>query len=227
MSKIYLISTPIGNLEDITLRALKVLKEVDFVICEDTRQTLKLLNHFNLKKKLISYHQHSGRQRVRSIINKLEEGQSAALVSDAGTPGVADPGGRLLDEIYQRLGKKVRVFSVPGPSALTAAAAVSGLPCDQFYFLGFLPHKKGRQSLFKKISESKETVIFFESPFRLLKSLKSLSEVLAEKRKVVVCRELTKIHEEIIRGNIDYIKSYFEKNKEKVKGEFVVLVSGK
>jgi len=226
MNNLYIVSTPIGNLEDISKRALSVFKKVDFIICEDTRHTLKLLNHYEIKKPLVSYHQHSKIGKIDKIIKKLSYGQSAALVSDAGTPGIADPGGKLLEEIYNKLEDKVKVLTVPGSSALTAAVSVCGVPSDHFEFLGFLPHKKGRQKIFKKIVNSDHTVIFFESPYRILKTLKSLSEYLDKERKVVVCREMTKVHEEIVRGDINFIKNYFENNKDKVKGEFVVLISG-
>ncbi|MDZ7798584.1 MAG: 16S rRNA (cytidine(1402)-2'-O)-methyltransferase [Patescibacteria group bacterium] len=225
MTKLYIVSTPIGNLKDISRRALLVFKKVDFIICEDTRHTLKLLNYYDIKKPLVSYHQHSKIGKIDKIIEKLSSGQSAALVSDAGTPGIADPGGKLLEEIYNKLEDKVKVLTVPGSSALTAAVSISGLPSDHFEFLGFLPHKKGRQKLFKEIAQSDHTIIFFESPYRILKTLKSLSKYLDKKRKVVVAREMTKIHEEVIRGDIDYVYNYFENNKDKVKGEFVVLIA--
>ena len=224
---LYILGTPIGNLKDISQRALETLKEVNFIICEDTRHTLKLLNYYNIKKSLVSYHQHSKIKKVDSIIKRLISGESAALVSDAGTPGIADPGGRLVDEISAELAHQVEIRVIPGVSAVAAAASVSGLPCDKFLFLGFLPHKKGRETLFKRIAESKETVIFYESPHRILKTLESLEKVLGEKRRVVICRELTKIHEEVIGGNINEINSFFKKTPEKVRGEFVVLVGSK
>ena len=227
MANLYIVSTPIGNLKDITFRGIEGLKEADFIICEDKRETVKLLNHYEIRKPLISYHEHSKIQRVDEIIDLLRIGKSAALVCEAGTPGISDPGGRLISEVLMALGDKVKIIPIPGPSALAAAASVSGLPCDRFIFLGFLPHKKGRETLFKQIAENKETTIFYESPHRILKTLYSLAGVLEEKRKVVVGRELTKMFEEIKRGNINEIKSYFENNPEKVKGEFVVLIAGK
>ncbi|MFH1367356.1 MAG: 16S rRNA (cytidine(1402)-2'-O)-methyltransferase [Patescibacteria group bacterium] len=227
MSQLYIVATPIGHLKDMTFRGIEVLTEVDFIICEDKRETVKLLNHYEIRKTLVSYHEHSKIQRVDEIIDMLKMGKSAALVSCAGTPGISDPGGRLISEVLAVLGDKVKIIPIPGPCALAAAASVSGLPCDRFTFLGFLPHKKGRETLFKQISENKETTIFYESPHRIIKTLNSLSGVLDEKRKVVIGRELTKMFEEIIRGNINDIKSYFENNPDKVRGEFVVLVSGK
>lgn len=227
MSQLYIVATPIGHLKDLTFRALAVLKEADFIICEDKRETVKLLNHYEIRKPLVSYHEHSKIQRVDEIIDLLKIEKSAALVSEAGTPGLSDPGGRLISEVLAVLGDKVKIIPIPGPCALAAAASVSGLPCDRFTFLGFLPHKKGRETLFRQIAENKETTIFYESPHRILKTLNSLAGVLEEKRKVVIGRELTKMFEEIKRGNIIEIKSYFENNPDKVRGEFVVLVAGK
>lgn len=227
MPQLYIVATPIGHLKDITARALEVLKEADFIICEDKRETVKLLNHYEIRKPLISYHEHSKIQRVDEIIDILRQGKSAALVSCAGTPGISDPGGRLISEVLAALGDKVKIMPIPGPCALAAAASVSGLPCDRFTFLGFLPHKKGRETLFRQIAENKETTIFYESPHRIIKTLNSLALVLDEKRKVVIGRELTKMFEEIKRGNILEIKSDFENNPDKVKGEFVVLIGGK
>jgi 16S rRNA (cytidine1402-2'-O)-methyltransferase len=227
MSQLYIVATPIGHLKDITFRGIEILKDADFIICEDKRETVKLLNHYEILKPLISYHEHSKIQRVDEIIDMLKTGKSAALVSCAGTPGISDPGGRLISEVLAALGDNVKIIPIPGPCALAAAASVSGLPCDQFIFLGFLPHKKGRETLFRQIAENKETTIFYESPHRILKTLNSLAGVLDESRKVVVGRELTKMFEEIKRGNISEIKSYFENNPDKVRGEFALLVAGK
>jgi len=224
MKTLYIVGTPIGNLEDISLRALKVLKEVDFIICEDTRWTLKLLNHFEIKKPLVSYHQHSRLQKIDFIISELKN-KNAALVSDAGTPGISDPGGLLIREVVEKLGSSIKIAAIPGPSALAAAVSVSGLACDKFRFLGFLPHKKGRETLFKEIVDSKETIVFYESPHRILKTLESLEKVLDKQRKIAVGRELTKIYEEVVRGNAGEILNYFKNNPDKVKGEFVVLVA--
>ncbi len=224
MSKLYIIATPIGNLIDITLRALKVLKEVDVILCEDTRHTLQLLNHFEIKKKLISYHQHSKLSKIDQIIDMLDQGMNLALVSDAGTPAISDPGGVLVSEINKAMGDKVDIIPIPGVSALTALISVSGLPSDKFEFLGFIPHKKGRQTLFKKIAESKNTVYFYESPHRILKTLDSLLEVLDGDRQVVVGRELTKKFETIYRGNIKQVSEKIRIGE--VKGEFTVGISG-
>jgi len=225
MSLFYVVSTPIGNLEDITLRALRILKEVDFIICEDTRHTLKLLNHFDIKKSLISYHQHSKMKKIGHIIDLLKQGKNLALVSDAGTPAVSDPGGVLVKEVVSQLGSAVQVIPIPGVSALTALASVAGLPVDKFIFLGFLPHKKGRQKLFDFINESDKTVLFYESPHRVIKTLEALSESLNENRQVVVGRELTKKFETIYRGTA---KGVLEKlQNDEVRGEFAVIISAK
>jgi 16S rRNA (cytidine1402-2'-O)-methyltransferase len=225
MSKLYIVSTPIGNLEDITLRALRILKEVDFVICEDTRHTLQLLNHFQIKKPLISYHQHSRLQKIGWIIDLLKQDKNLALVSDAGTPGISDPGNVLVSKVVSELGDKVQVIPIPGACALTTLASVAGLPTDKFLFLGFLPNKKGRQSLFELIKNSEQTVIFYESPYRILKTLEALAAILEPARLLVIGRELTKMFETIYRGTAEQV---LEKVKVgQVKGEFVVLVVGK
>lgn len=225
MGTLYIIATPIGNLEDITLRALRILKEVDYILCEDTRHTLKLLNHFGIKKSLISYHQHSGLQRVNYIIELLGDSKQLALVTDAGTPGLSDPGGVLVSKVVEELGSSVQVVPVPGASALGSILSVAGLPTNRFTFLGFIPNKKGRQSIFKSINDSAHTVIFYESPHRILKTLEALVELLDEKRQVVVGRELTKKFETIYRGSMREVVASLKADE--VKGEFVVLVAGK
>ena len=224
MSKLYIVATPIGNLSDITLRAIETLKQVDLILCEDTRQTQKLLNHYEIKTPTLSYHQHSRLARVDKIISFLKNNKNLALVTDAGTPGISDPGGKLVSEVVTQLGSSVKIEPVPGPSALTVALSISGLPTDSFTFLGFLPTKKGRETLFKEISESKRTVIFYESPHRILKTLKSLNQHIPT-RQLVACRELTKIYESIYRGTADEVLEKLIKDK--VKGEFVVIIAGK
>jgi len=216
---LHIVATPIGNLEDITLRAIRVLGQVDLIACEDTRQTLKLLNHYKIKKPLVSYHQHSRLTKLDFIIGKLEQGQSVALVSDAGTPGISDPGFKLVDKALEQ---GIKVVPIPGACAMTALASSSGLPVDSFLFLGFVPHKKGREKMFKRIAESRETVVIYESPHRFLKTLKSLGEVLDSKRQIVVGRELTKMYEEIIRGSAQEVLEYF--SGKAVKGEICVVV---
>ncbi|MFA6098206.1 MAG: 16S rRNA (cytidine(1402)-2'-O)-methyltransferase [Patescibacteria group bacterium] len=225
MGTLYVVATPIGNLEDITLRALRALKEADFIICEDTRHTLQMLNHFEIKKTLISYHQHSQIQKIDYIISLLKNGKNLAMVSDAGTPALSDPGGVLVQEVFKSLGNEVKIVPIPGVSALTALISVAGLPTDKFTFLGFLPHKKGRQTLFKLIADSEQTVIFYESPHRIIKTLTALAESLPNERRVVVGRELTKKFETIYRGSAQEILKQLAEGESR--GEFVVLVEGK
>jgi len=229
MSKLYIVATPIGNLEDITLRAIRVLKEVDLVLCEDTRVTKKLLNKYDIDTPTMSYHAHSKITKAEKITNLLKEGKNLALVSDAGTPAISDPGVLLVKQVRDELKDEVQVLPIPGPSAVVSALSASGLPSSEFVFLGFLPHKKGRETLFKEIANSKRTVVFYESPHRILKALHSLTDHLGVKppseRRVVVARERTKIHEEIISGSPKEVEDFFKNNLEKVRGEFVVLVS--
>jgi len=221
MANLYIVATPIGNLEDISLRALRILKEVDLILCEDTRVTKKLLDRYQIKKPLLSYHQHSKLQKVDYIISLLKEGKNLALVSDSGTPGVSDPGNKLVEEVINRIGKKVKIIPIPGPSALTCAASVSGFPMEKFLFLGFLPKKKKRKKVLKEIVDSKYPIIFYESPYRIIKTLKELEEMNKE-LEVVVCRELTKKFEITYRGKIGGVIKEIEKDK--TKGEFVVIV---
>lgn len=224
MNKLYIVATPIGNLSDITLRALEVLKQVDLILCEDTRHTQKLLNHYNIKTPTLSYHQHSRLTKIEQIIKLLKTGKNLALVTDAGTPGISDPGGKLVSEVISQLSDSVNIVSIPGPSALTSSLSVSGLRTDSFTFLGFLPTKKGRETLFKEISESKRTVAFYESPHRILKTLESLNQHILV-REIVVCRELTKMFESIYRGTPSEVLEKLKRDK--IKGEFVVIVGGR
>jgi 16S rRNA (cytidine1402-2'-O)-methyltransferase len=227
MAKLYIVATPIGNLEDITLRALRILKEVDLILAEDTRITKRLLDKYDIETPILSYHSHSGLLKAKKILEFLEEGKDLALVSDAGTPTISDPGAVLISEARKKLGDKVEIFSVPGPSALTAALSVSGLPSSDFIFLGFLPHKKGRETLFKEIAGFKRTAVFYESPHRILKTLASLDKLLGDNKRIVISRELTKIYEETISGTAKELIKYFADNPKKVKGEFVVMVEGR
>lgn len=215
MGTLYIVATPIGNLEDITLRALRILKEVDLITCEDTRHTGILLSHFQIKKPLISYHQHSKIQKIETLVTELKSGKDIALVTDAGTPGISDPAGTLIAEALKC---KINIVPVPGPSALVALLSVVGQNTDRFLFLGFLPKKKGRQTLFKEISESKIPIIFFESPHRIQKTLQELEQLIGS-RQVVVGRELTKQFEEVYRGEIKEILP-----KIRAQGEFVVFI---
>lgn len=224
MSTLYVIGTPIGNLEDITLRALRILKEVDVILCEDTRTTNNLLKHYQITdKKLSAYNDQKSGISADKAITWLVEGLNLALVTDAGTPGISDPGSMLVKAIREKL-PEVKIESVPGPSALTSALSISGLLINDFVFLGFLPHKKGRETLFKEIASSERAMIFYESPHRILKTLESLKKFSPEK-KVTIAKELTKIHEEVISGTASESLEFFAKNKDKVRGEFVVIVS--
>ncbi|MDD5566776.1 MAG: 16S rRNA (cytidine(1402)-2'-O)-methyltransferase [Patescibacteria group bacterium] len=226
MGKLFVVATPIGNLEDVSPRAIRVLKEAAAIICEDTRVSQKLLSHFEIHRPLISYHHHSRLDRLDAIVERLRAGDTLALVSDAGTPGISDPGNVLIRYVVERL-PGIAIVAVPGPSALAAAASLSGLPTDNFLFLGFLPHKKGRVSLIKRISESEMTVIFYESPHRILKTLDQLKEILKPDRQTVIIRETTKVHEERIGETIEACWKYFQEHPDKVRGEFVVVVSGR
>ena len=241
MVTLYIIGTPIGNLKDITLRALEVLKEVDLILCEDTRVTKKLLEHYQIKKPLLNYHQHSRLKKVNYILELLKQGKNLALVSDAGTPGISDPGNLLVYEAIKRLVKEdrsssspfaaarvsdeVKIIPIPGPSAATAAASISGFPMDKFLFLGFPPTKRKRKKFFEAVVKSKYPVIFYESPYRIIKSLRDLqliSKTYNLKPKIVVCRELTKKFETIYRGEIEEVIKEIEKDI--IKGEFVIIV---
>ena len=231
MAKLSVVATPIGNLEDITLRALKTLGEADLILCEDTRETRKLLSRHSISKPTLSYHAQSKISRTDEIIRHLKEGKNLALVSDAGTPGISDPGAELVSRIRAELAEEIasgvlKIEAIPGPSALTASLSIAGVPCADFTFLGFLPHKKGRETLFKEIAESERTMVFYESPHRIMKTLESLVIHLnASQKKVTICRELTKIFEEVVLGSAEEVKKYFETHPDKARGEFVVIVS--
>jgi 16S rRNA (cytidine1402-2'-O)-methyltransferase len=217
---LYIVATPIGNLEDITLRALRTLKEVDFVLCEDTRVTRILLDKYEIKTPTISYFQHSGLAKVNQIIDLLKADKNLALVSDAGTPGISDPGNKLIELVLQKL-PEVRIEPIPGAAAVISALSISGLPTDKFVFYGFLPHKKGKETILKEIINNKFTSVFYESTHRILKTLNKLKELGLDKQ-VVVCRELTKKFETVYRGNISEVLAELEKGVSK--GEFVVVI---
>lgn len=222
LGKLILVPTPIGNLDDITLRGLKVLQSVDAILAEDTRQTSKLLKHFEISKPLWSYHAHNEHKQIDHLISELSGGKLLALVSDAGTPAISDPGFLL---VRACLLAQIPVECLPGATAFVPALVKSGLPSDAFVFLGFLPEKKGRQTAFKKLCEIEYTMIFYESPHRLLKTLNQLSEYLGSDRMASVSRELTKIYEETVNGSLEFLIEYYSKNP--VKGEFVLIVDGK
>jgi 16S rRNA (cytidine1402-2'-O)-methyltransferase len=229
MSFFYVAATPIGNLKDITLRTLDVLKEVDFIVCEDTRVTKKLLDHYNINKDLISYHAHSSESKIEYIISLLEKGFDLALLCDAGTPGISDPGNELINKILEKLGDKVLITPLPGPSSLSAAISVCGFNMQNFVFMGFPPTKRKREKFFREVALQEYPVVFFESSHRILKSLKELSESMVKyaskkgNKKVVVCRELTKKFESIYRGEINEILGFLKKGS--TKGEFVIVLS--
>ena len=218
--KLYIVATPIGNLEDISLRALRILKEVDFVLCEDTRVTKILLDKYEIKTPTISYFQHSGLAKVNQIIDLLKVGKNLALVSDAGTPGISDPGNKLIEMVLQEL-PEVKIEPIPGPAAVISALSISGLPTDKYVFYGFLPHKKGKETILKEIINNKFTSVFYESTHRILKTLNKLKDLGLNKH-VVVCRELTKKFETVYRGSIAEVLVELEKGI--IKGEFVVIV---
>lgn len=245
---LYIVGTPIGNLEDISMRALRILKEVDFILCEDTRVTKRLLDNYNIKTKTISYHQHTGIEKQDRILTLLKENNDLALVTDAGTPGISDPGGKLVQAVLEEL-PEVNIESVPGPSAVTAALSISGIPTDRFVFMGFPPHKKGRQKFIDKIFHSEFPCVVYESKHRILKLLAEVNtknQILEEKNSgldekekyfkkndrekriypvtsIVVCREISKMHETVYRGEIGHIMDKISLNKDDQRGEFVVI----
>ena len=221
MSKLYLVATPIGNLEDITYRAIKILKTADVILAEDTRKTSILLNKYSIRKRLVSFHKFNEHQVINKVIDFLNKGTAVALVSDAGTPGISDPGYLIVRECLKM---NIDIEALPGPSALIPALILSGLPSDRFTFEGFLPVKKGRNQRLKELAGEIRTLIFYESPHRLLKTLNDLSGALGRDRRAAIARELTKIHEEIIRGTLGTLAEQIE-NKP-VKGEIVLVVEG-
>lgn len=221
-TQLYLVPTPIGNLKDITLRALEVLKNVDAVLAEDTRTTGQLLKHYEIKQNLMSYHAHNEHVALGKIIERLNEGQVIALVTDAGSPGISDPGYLV---VHEALKNEIKVEALPGATAFVPALVKSGLPSDRFVFEGFLPHKKGRQTRLTQLAEEPRTIVFYESPHRLLKSLKQLAEFFGKERQVSVSRELTKLYEETVNGSLDEVIAHFETGT--IKGEFVIVVEGK
>ena len=219
--KLYLVPTPIGNLEDITLRALRVLKEVNLILAEDTRTSAPLLKHFGIEQKVFAHHQHNEHKAVAEIVKFLKEGQNIALISDAGTPAISDPGFLLVREVLKN---NLPVECLPGATAFVPALVNSGLPNDRFTFEGFLPVKKGRQTRLKELVTETRTMIFYESPHRLLKTLEEFVEYFGAERQAAVSRELTKMFEENVRGSLHEIKSHFENHI--LKGEIVLIVAG-
>jgi 16S rRNA (cytidine1402-2'-O)-methyltransferase len=222
MSKLVIIPTPIGNLEDITLRSILLLKEVDLILAEDTRTSKKLLNHFKVQTPIFSFHQHNEHKTLNKWIVKLKEGETIALISDAGTPGISDPGFLLVRECLKR---EIKVECLPGATAFVPALVISGLPLEKFIFEGFLPAKKGRQTRLKLLADEERTMVFYESPHRIVKTLIQFCDFFGEERLVSVSRELTKMYEETKRGSMNDVLHYFQEKKPK--GEFVIVVEGK
>lgn len=219
---LYLVPTPLGNLKDITLRAIEVLQSVDLVLCEDTRTSSRLLQHYNIQKPLSPYHQHNEHKVLQHLVDQLQAGKTMALITDAGTPGISDPAFLLVRECIRN---DVRVESLPGATAFVPALVNSGLPCNRFCFEGFLPLKKGRQTLLKSLAEEERTMIFYESPVRLVKTLDEFVQYFGAERQCSVSRELTKMFEENKRGTLQEVSDYFKQKT--VKGEIVIVVAGK
>ncbi len=222
MAKLIVIPTPIGNLEDITLRAIRMLSEVDFILCEDTRTTGNLLRHLSISKPLLAYHLNNEHKGLERFIERIENAEIAGLTSDAGTPGISDPGFLIIRECIKR---GIEVECLPGPTALIPALVASGLPCDKFLFYGFLPHKKGRQTAFKELSKLEHTVVFYESPHRLVKTLEQAMEFFGPDRRGCVVREISKIYETYQRETLEELLKFYQ--TQNVKGEIVLVIEGK
>jgi 16S rRNA (cytidine1402-2'-O)-methyltransferase len=222
MGKLFIVPTPVGNLEDITFRAVRVLKEVDLILAEDTRTTSVLLKHFEIKNRTQSYHKFNEHRAVEQLVSQLQSGSTMALVSDAGTPGISDPGFLIARACVQA---GVEVECLPGPTAFVPALVASGIPCDRFCFEGFLPQKKGRQTRLKELAEETRTMVFYESPYRVLKTLTQFVEYFGGERIAATAREISKLHEEIITDSLDNLLVHFTENE--IRGEFVIIVSGK
>lgn len=222
MGKLILVPTPVGNLEDITLRAIRVLKEADLILAEDTRTSGNLLRHLDIHKPLRSYHAHNEHRVVEELVERIAAGETIALVTDAGTPGISDPGFLIVRECARQ---DVPVETLPGPTAFVPALVNSGLPCDRFCFEGFLPQKKGRQTRLHKLVGEERTMIFYESPFRLVRALNELSVILGNDRPACVCREISKLHEETRRGTLKELADYYTAHPPK--GEIVLIVGGR
>jgi len=218
---LYIVPTPIGNMADITRRAIEVLGEVDFILAEDTRTSGILLKQYDISRPMMAYHQHNEHKVLEKVVERLKAGEKAALVSDAGTPGISDPAFLIIRECIR---ENLEVSCLPGPVAFVPALVCSGLPCERFIFEGFLPHKKGRQTRLNALKEETRTMVFYESPHRILKTLRQFGEVFGSDRQASVSREISKIYEETIRGTLAEIISYFESNT--IKGEFVIVLAG-
>ena len=219
---LYVVPTPVGNMEDITLRAIRVLKEADLILAEDTRTSSVLLHHYEIKNQLISHHKFNEHQTSQHIVERILGGDTVALISDAGTPGISDPGFLLVRECV-RAG--IEVQTLPGPTAFVPALVSSGLPCDKFCLEGFLPQKKGRQKRLQELKEEERTIVFYESPYRIVKTLQQFVEVFGEERHVSVCREISKLHEQSVRGTLAEALAHFTEHEPK--GEFVIVLGAK
>lgn len=222
MGTLYLVPTPVGNMEDMTLRAIRILKEADLVLCEDTRTSGILLKHFEIKNRLLSHHKFNEHSTSAGIVNRLKAGETIALISDAGTPGISDPGFFLAREAAA---SGITVQTLPGATAFVPALVSSGLPCDRFCFEGFLPQKKGRKTHLESLADEMRTMIFYESPYRVVKTLSQFAEVFGADRQVSCCREISKVHEESVRGTLAEVINHFEETEPR--GEFVIVVAGK
>ena len=221
MAKLYLVPTPVGNLADMTYRAVSVLQSVDLILAEDTRTSRTLLQHYQIDTPMQSNHKYNEHQKLSQIINRLHAGENIAVITDAGTPGISDPGFLVVRECVK---EGIDVETLPGATAFVPALVNSGLPCDRFVFEGFLPQKKGRQTKLNSLTECKYTMVFYESPFRLVKTLEQLAEVLGADRRAAVCREITKLHEETQRGTLAELSQHY--TEKGVKGEIVIIVAG-
>lgn len=222
MGTLYLVPTPVGNLEDITYRALRVLKEADLVLAEDTRTSGNLMRHFDLHVPMQSYHKFNEHKTVEHVVERLKAGETVAVVSDAGTPGISDPGFLVAREAIKA---GIEVITLPGATAFVPALVSSGLPCDKFCFEGFLPQKKGRQSRLEALKDETRTIIFYESPYRIVKTLTQFIETYGPERPISVCREISKVHEESVRGTLEEVLQHFQENEPR--GEFVLVLGGK
>ena len=218
---LYIVPTPVGNMEDMTFRAIRILREADVILAEDTRTSSILLHHYEIKNQLLSHHKFNEHQTAKHIVERLLAGQTIALISDAGTPGISDPGFLLVRECI-RAG--VEVQTLPGATAFVPALVSSGLPCDKFCFEGFLPQKKGRQKRLNELKDEKRTMIFYESPYRIVKALQQFIEIFGEERQISVCREISKVHEESVRGTLKEVLEHFTEHEPK--GEFVMIIGG-
>ena len=220
--KLYIVPTPIGNLEDMTFRAIRILKEVNLILAEDTRTTSFLLKHFEIVNKMQSYHKFNEHKAVSHIVDRIKAGENIALVSDAGTPGISDPGFLISRESIKA---GIEVECLPGATALVPALVASGIPCDKFFFEGFLPQKKGRMTRLKELAEIENTIVLYESPYRVVKTFTQLAEYMGDEREAAACREISKLHEEIVRGTLKELIEHF--TQKEPKGEFVLIISGK